>query len=378
MLAMLAAAILMDMQDVSPDRLRATVEKLASWPNRNTNNVTCREAAEWVAGELKKVAGLEVEVMTYRIERGARVPESTDAYQVLAVLPGKTDRRVVIGGHMDTINMVDKEHGLGARAPGANDDASGTALTMELARAMAGKTWENTLVFAVFSGEEQGLLGSKALAERAKKEGWHVDAVLSNDMVGNTTNDRGDHNAREVRIFSDESESHQSRELARRIEWLGRDGRAGVRPRLVFRADRFGRGGDHTPFNQQGFTAVRFVEAQEAYSRQHTEKDLPSAMDFHYLTANAKLNWIVAASLASAGAPPYEVKVNRQQGYDTELSWKGYPGGKYVVYWRETTSPAWQHTKEVGDANSVTIEGVHKDDNIFAVGAVGGIPVVAK
>jgi hypothetical protein len=378
MLAFLAAAILMDMQEVSQDRLKATVEKLASWPNRNTNNSTSHEAAEWIAEQFREIPGLQVELMTYPISKGSRVPEAKDAVQVVAVLPGRSERRIVVGGHMDTINMVDKADGLDAIAPGANDDASGVALTMELARTMAGKKWENTLVFVAFSGEEQGLLGSKALAARAKSEHWQIDAVLSNDMVGNSRNNRGDHNDHELRVYSEESADHNSRELARRIEWLGRDGRAGVKPKLVFRADRFGRGGDHSPFNKEGFTAIRFVEVHEEYSRQHTKADLPASVDFGYLASNTRLNWIVAASLASAGPAPTHVRVDRTQGYDTKIEWKGTLGSRYVVYWRETTSPVWESSKEVGDSNSVTIPGVHKDNYVFAVGAVGGIPVVAE
>jgi hypothetical protein len=366
------------LEQVSRDRLKATISKLTSWPNRNTNNPTLTEAAEWIAGELRQVPGLQVELMKYTVQPSQRVPVETEVVQVVATLPGKTDRRVIIGGHMDTINMVDREAGLNAKAPGANDDGSGTALTMELARIMAGKQWEQTLVFVAFSGEEQGLLGSRALAKRAKAENWKIDAVLSNDMVGNSHNNLGQKESRYVRIFSAEAPEHQSRELARYIDWLGRDGKARVKPRLVFRSDRFGRGGDHTPFNQEGFTAVRVVEVHEEYSRQHTPDDLPQFVDYDYLAANTKLNLLAASSLASAGAQPTEVKVDRRQGYDTHLTWKGTPGVKYTVYWRETTSPTWQKSLEVGEVSEVKIEKVHKDDHVFAVGAVGGIPVEAK
>lgn len=374
---LLAAALLTDQSSIDADRLKATVTKLASWPNRNTNNSTLTEAANWIADEMRKIPGLQVEIMSYAIPKGPRVPVAKDVVQVVGVLPGKSDRRIVIGGHFDTINMVDKEHGLESKAPGANDDASGVALTLEVARALAAKQWENTLVFVAFSGEEQGLLGSKALAERAKQENWKIDAVLSNDMVGNSANLLGDKNARELRVFSEESEHHQSRELARLIAWLGRSSE-GSKPKLVFRADRFGRGGDHTPFNQQGFTAVRFVEVHEEYSRQHTEGDTAEFVDFDYLAGNAKLNYLVAASLASAGPPPADVKVDRRQGYDTHLSWTATPGVHYVVYYRETTSPVWEHSQDAGEIGSITIPHVHKDDHFFAVGAGGGIPVEAK
>ena len=366
------------LDDVSKDRLKATIAKLTSWPNRNTNNPTLTEAAEWIASELRQVPGLQVEVMKYTVQPSQRIPAEKEVVQVVATLPGKTDRRVIIGGHMDTINMVDREAGLNAKAPGANDDGSGTALTMELARVMAGKQWQQTLVFVAFSGEEQGLLGSRALAKRAKAENWKIDAVLSNDMVGNSRNNLGQTESGYVRIFSAEAPEHQSRELARHIDWLGRDGAAGVKPRLVFRSDRFGRGGDHTPFNQEGFTAVRVVEVHEEYSRQHTPNDLPEFVDYDYLAANTKLNLLAASSLANAAQQPTEVRVDRRQGYDTHLTWKTSPSTRYVVYWRETTSPVWQQAKEVGSVSEVMIEKVHKDDHVFAVGAVGGIPVEAK
>ncbi len=377
---LLATVVLNDMnlEEVSKDRLKATVEKLASWPNRNTNNPTLTEAAEWIAGELRKVPGLDVELMRYPVVKSQRIVEDKEVVQVVATLKGKTDRRIIVGGHMDTINMADRENGVNAKAPGANDDGSGTALTMELARVMAGKQWENTLVFVAFSGEEQGLLGSRALAKRAKAENWKIDGVLSNDMVGNSKNNLGSSEAGYVRIFSEASDNHNSREMARFIDFLGRDGKTGVKPRLVFRADRFGRGGDHTPFNQEGFTAVRVVEVHEEYSRQHTQNDLPEFMDFDYLTSNVRLNLLVMSSMANAQPAPRDVRVDRRQGYDTRLTWKGTPSTSYVVYWRETSSPVWQHSREVGVSEQAKIDKVHKDDHVFAVGAVGGIPIEAK
>lgn len=364
------------MKEVDSRRLRATVERLASWPNRNTNNPTLTEAAEWIASEYRKVPGLQVEIMRYRIERGQRVPEAKEVVQVVATLPGQTTRRIVVGGHMDTINM--KEGKVDSPSPGANDDASGTALALELARILAPHKWKNTLVFVAFSGEEQGLLGSRALAKRAKEEKWTLDAVLSNDMVGNSRNNLGQSNSKQLRVFSEESEDHNSRELARFIDWNSRGKIRGFAPKLVFRRDRFGRGGDHTPFNQEGFTAVRFVEVHEEYSRQHTKDDLPAAMDWRYLANSTRLNLLTMATLAQAEEPPREVRVDRSQGYDTKLTWRAKPGTKYVVYWRETTNPLWEKAIEVGAVSEIVVPKIHKDDHVFAVGTVGGVPVEAK
>ncbi len=394
-------------KQVDQKRLRATVEKLASWNDRNTNNPTLTEAANWVADQYRAIPGLEVELMKYKLPKMARVPEEKEVVQVVATLKGETDRRIVIGGHLDTINMVDTQNGLNARAPGANDDASGVAMAMELARIMSQKKWRNTLVFVAFTGEEQGLYGSRALAERAVKEGWKIDAVLSNDMIGNVRNPVGQKNDKFVRVFSADTppptpssvsrdtrsaagqtpsraeteegaRTHQSRELARLIEFVTRGSVDNFGVKLVFRNDRFGRGGDHTPFMQAGFSAVRFTEAIEDYSHQHTAEDLPKHMDWKYLENCAKIDLVAMAHLGDAGDQPTSVRVNRTQGYDTTITWKGAPGARYTVYWRETSSPVWQGSVRLGAVETYTAKKLSKDDYIFAVGAVGGIPVEAR
>lgn len=394
-------------KQIEQKNLRATVEKLASWNDRNTNNPTLTEAANWVADQYRAIPGIEVELMKYKLPKMARVPEEKEVVQVVATLKGETDRRIIIGGHMDTINMADRDNGLNAKAPGANDDASGVAMALELARVMSQKKWKNTLVFVAFSGEEQGLYGSKALAERAVKEGWKVDAVLSNDMIGNVKNKVGQKQEKFVRVFSADtppptpssvsrdprstagqsasraeteegSRIHQSRELARAIEFFTREVIDNFGVKLVFRNDRFGRGGDHTPFMQAGFSAVRFTEAVEDYTHQHTDDDLPQHMDWKYLANCAKMDIIAMANLGDAGEQPMNVRIDRAQGYDTTVNWKGTPGTRYTVYWRETLSPVWQGSVRLGAVETYTAKKLSKDDYIFAVGAVGGIPVEAK
>lgn len=363
---------------VDQARLKATVEKLASWHDRNTNNPSLTEAADWLAGEFKKIPGLQVETMKYGVKKGARIKEDKEVVQVVATLPGEDDRRILVGGHFDTVNMVprDLDTSLVSRAPGANDDGSGTSLTLELARVMATRKWKHTLVFVAFSGEEQGLLGSAALAKRAKDEGWKIDAVLNNDIVGNSGNKLGQKENKLVRIFSEESDKHQSRELARYIAYAARAADFGVK--LVYRRDRFGRGGDHTSFNNEGFTAVRFTEVFEEFSRQHTADDLPTGVDFGYLRRVAQVNLRAAAQLADAGVQPTTVRIDRRQGYDTRITWKSTPGTSYAVYWRDTASSVWQGHRVVGTVSEATIAKLNKDDHVFAVGAVGGIPVEAK
>lgn len=373
------------MDDIKPEALRATVEKLASFTTRNTLSPTLNEAAAWLADEYRKIPGFQVELMKYTVLKGRRIPEDKEVVQVVAVLPGKTDRRIVIGGHLDSLNLqVDAATG---RAPGANDDASGVAVALEAARAMADKKWENTIVFVGFTGEEQGLLGSRALADRAVKEKWDLMAVLSNDTVGSSGNLAGQKDEKRIRVFSDEYDAtppredrpaHNSRELARFIEFATRGKVPGFGVKLVFRADRFGRGGDHTPFAQAGFNAVRFIEVHEEYTRQHTPDDLPEHMDWAYLANVTRLNLSALTTLANAAPGPESVRVVQNQGHDTSLTWEAEPGVKYVVYVRETTSPTWEKAIEVGEVKETIVKGFNKDDHVFAVGSVGGVPVIAR
>jgi hypothetical protein len=361
---------------IDESRLRATVERLAGFNTRNTLSPGLTDAVSWLAGEYRKIPGLEVEVMKYTAPKGRRVPEDKEVSQVIATLKGQDSRVIMVGGHLDSLNLRATDAATG-RAPGANDDASGTALALEVARAMAAKKWKHTLMFVGFTGEEQGLLGSRALAQRAKKEGWIIDAVLSNDTVGSSGNKNGQKDEKHIRVFSEEKDTHQSRELARFIEWTSRSvPNFGVK--LVFRKDRFGRGGDHSPFNDEGFNAVRFVEVHEEYSRQHTPDDLPEFMDWKYLANAARVNLVAMSALANAGLQPKNVRIDTRQGHDTTINWEAEPDVEYVVYWRETTSPIWNGAEMVGKVKTFTKSKVNKDDHIFAVGAVGGIPVEAR
>jgi Zn-dependent M28 family amino/carboxypeptidase len=348
-------------------RLVEIVSKLASFHTRNTLSSGHREAADWIEAQYQAL-GLRTEQMEYILPVGKRVAEPTGATQVLAFLPGKTDRRIIVSAHFDTLNLSEDQ--ATGRAPGANDDASGIAVGLETARVMADTIWENTVVFAAFSGEEQGLCGARALAKRAKEEGWEIDAVLNYDMVGNAGNLRGKREDSQVRCFSDD----QSRELARWLEWLVRDEDFGFGLKLVLRHDRFGRGGDHTPFNQEGFRAVRFTEVYEDYSLQHTANDLPESVDFDLLAGVARANMVCTRALATATSQPTEVKKSRENGHDTKIVWSGPDSA--TVLWRETTSARWEHCHEAKGGEAV-LQDVTIDDNEFAV-TTGGIPVVAS
>ena len=375
------------LRQVDPDRIKSTIAELVKTPNRNTNNATLDLGADYLEAEYRKIPGLKVERMHYLAQAMARVPVDKEVVEIVATLPGEDDHRIIIGGHFDTINM--KVRDLNAVARGADDDSSGTALALECARVMSQRKWKHTLVFVAFSGEEQGLLGSAALAARARKEDWKIDAVLSNDIVGESRNSQGQSDGRHVRVFSEDPQdqltksnttgrTHNSRELARFIEWNSRRKVRGFEPKLVFRRDRFQRGGDHTSFNNEGYTAVRFTEVFEDFTHQHSDQDLPEFLDYNYIANVTRVNLLTAATLANAGETPTAVRYDRPQAHDTGLTWTGKPSVEYAVYWRETQSPVWQGYRVVGAVSKAEIKGVNKDDCIFAVGAIGGVPVEAR
>jgi Zn-dependent M28 family amino/carboxypeptidase len=382
MLASLAAIIFMTqpnpqdlLAQVDQARLRATVETLSSFTTRNTNSPELTNACEWIAGEFRKIPGCEVEIMRYPVTASRRITRDMEVVQVIATLKGETDDIVMMGGHIDSLNLeVDAETG---RAPGANDDASGVAASLETCRILAGQKRRNTLKFVAFSGEEQGLLGSTALAKRAKAEGWKVQAVLSNDTVGSSSNLAGQKNDKQVRVFSEEGEGHHSRELARYIEWLVNHEVKDFSIKLVFRRDRFGRGGDHTPFVAEGFNAVRFVEVHEEYTRQHTPNDVIDHMDFAYLAKVTQANVSSLSSLGDARPGPAQLRVQRADNHQSHLTWKADEGTSYVVFWRDTTSPTWQGAKVVGAVGETTLD-MNVDDHTFAIGSLGGIPVAQQ
>lgn len=366
---------------VTPQRLKATVERLASFHTRNTLSAELWEAAEWLRGEFAKIPSVRAELMRYTLPRGRRVLEEKEVVQVIARIPGKDERVVLVGAHLDSLNL--QADPLSGRAPGANDDASGVALLLELARCLATRKWQHTLMFVAFTGEEQGLHGSRALATQAKQQGWKLDAMLNNDTVGSSSNKLGQKDASRVRIFSDDTGHAHSRELARFIEYVTRGQiplgkKATFGAKLVLRKDRFGRGGDHSPFHDAGFPAVRFVEVHEEYTRQHTLDDLPSYMDWNYLANVTRMNLLAVAALADAGPAPTSVQIVRDQSHDTTLRWQRSPGVRYVVYWRETGSAVWQGSAAVGEAATYVVQRINKDDHVFAVGAVGGVPVEAQ
>ena len=413
---------------VSPQHIQANIEKLVSFGTRLTlsaqDDAAVKQgrgigaARKWINSEFERYSKdcggcLEVKTDTFTEPPADRIPQATQLTNVYAVMKGSdpenAKRIVLVTGHYDSRNS-DTFDAKGD-APGANDDGSGTAVSLECARVLSGMKFPATIIFLTVAGEEQGLNGSKHFAQMAKQEGWDIEAVLNNDIVGGDKSAKQDHGV--VRVFSEgvpiaadekklrsirglggESDS-ASRELARYIAEVGRTYDAGVKPLLVFRLDRYLRGGDHYSFNQQGFPAVRFTEFREDYNHQHqnvrTENgveygDLPKFVNFDYVAAVARLNAATLASVASAPAPPAKVKIlTKDLENDSTLTWEPSTGGlaaEYEVVWRATSSPDWEHVQSCGDKTRCTLP-VSKDNVIFAVRAVDkaghrSLPVVPE
>jgi hypothetical protein len=397
-----AARVEADIHQLVSFRTRATLS--AQDPGAIAANRGIGAARQWIKSEFQRYSEecsgcLEVKTDTFTASPAERIPKATDITNVYAVLKGtdatEASHIVLVTGHYDSRNS-DALDGQGL-APGANDDASGTAVSLECARVLSKLKFPATIVFLTVAGEEQGLVGSGHFAEMAKSQGWNIEAVLNNDIVG------GDRNPQQetglVRVFSEgvpaaatdadlrmirglggESDS-PSRELARYVAEMGRTYETGVKPTLIFRPDRYLRGGDHNAFNKQGYAAVRFTEYREDYNHQHqnvrTENgieygDLPEFVNFDYVARVARLNASVLASLAAGPAPPKNVHLlTKQLENDSTLEWDPAPDGraaKYEVLQRATTSPECERVTEVASGNRAKIS-ESKDNVIFAVRA---------
>jgi acetylornithine deacetylase/succinyl-diaminopimelate desuccinylase-like protein len=359
-------------------------------------------ARRWVEArfsDLSKSCGGCLEIQTpSETVTGARVPTPTEVMDVLAVQRGTSDpdRVIVISAHMDSRNS-DPLDGKGD-APGANDDASGVSAVLEAARILSAKKFPATIVYAVLSGEEQGLFGGKVLADHAADAGWRVEADLNNDIIGNSHGQSGAMDNSHVRIFSEGSRTNEtqaqarashdtggeadsaSRNVARFMQGLAGAYMKGFSARLIYRPDRFGRGGDHREMLNQGFPAVRITEAAENYTRQHQNVrvenainygDVLEGVDFDYLAQVTRLNVIALAALAQAPAPPAGVAITGAVTPDTVVTWKpGVDASLHRVWWRDTTEPQWRFNRE-GTGDSLTLAGINIDDWFFGVSAVG-------
>jgi len=438
-------AIAAALRQVSTSSVKATIEKLVSFNNRSTlssmetglaPNTGVAAAANWIESQFKDISAncggcLEVKrddfIEPPQIGPRSRILKPTKITNVYAILrgtdPAQAARMVLITGHYDSRNS--DNFNTHAAAPGANDDASGVAVSLESARVLSKLKFPATIVFAAVAGEEQGLNGSAHLAKLAKSEGWQLDAVLNNDIVGGDTTP-GDtlQDKSAVRVFSEgvptdattpqqinairslgaENDS-PSRELARAVAEIGATyfsptsqrppatpGRArsqhlrlvpAFHPVLIFRRDRYLRGGDHISFNQQGFAAVRFTEWRENFDHQHQNVrvengiqygDLPQFVDFDYVANVARLNAATLATLAAAPGPPENVRrITFALDNNTQLTWDppaGMPAGAtYEIVWRDTTDPTWTTVESAGRSAGITLP-ISNDNVIFAVRTV--------
>ncbi|MBT2144317.1 MULTISPECIES: M20/M25/M40 family metallo-hydrolase [unclassified Rhodanobacter] len=397
----------------SKAELRATITALVGFGTRHTLSDTKSDsrgigaARRWVKSRFEAISrdcGGCIDVVTpSQVFSGKRIPQPTEVMDVVAIKRGKRDpdRVIVMTGHLDS--RVTDVMNATSDAPGANDDASGVAALIEAARLLSKQDNDATLVFAALSGEEQGLYGGKVLADYAVAHGWQVEAQLNNDIVGNSQGQNGVIDNTTVRVFSEGTKSNEtaaqadyrryhggevdspSRNLARYIERLADNYLPDFQVRMVYRTDRYGRGGDQVPFLEAGYPAVRVTEAHENYTRQHQDLrsgrtdqdrgvhygDTIDGIDFRYLARVTALNAIAMAALSRAPAPPTGVDSKGALATDTTLSWHKVPGAAgYRVHWRDTTAAQWQHARAVGDVDQAVLQDVVIDDWFFGVSSV--------
>ncbi|SER60621.1 M28 family peptidase [Sphingobium sp. YR768] len=393
-----------------PVRMKAKVEKLVRFGTRHTlSSATDPKrgigaARTWGAGEFQKIGKacggcLSVETIADRFT-GPRAPDGVEVVDVLAIQKGTGDpsQVVIVAGHIDS--RVTDVMNISSDAPGANDNASGTALVIEAARVLAGEKFDGTIVYALLSGEEQGLWGGKLLAATARARGWQVRAMLNNDIVGNTLGQNGQRVADRVRVFSEGirfsedgkanltrraiggEDDGPSRALAKKIDGIAKaDPAIGLDVFAVRRFDRFGRGGDHSPFLDLGFPAVRFSVGIENYDRQHqdlrTENgrvygDTVEGMDFPYLAKVTALNVATLRALADAPAAPASVSLDGALSMDTRVFWDAVPGAAaYKVYWRRADAQDWSDSRVVTGGTETVLKDIVVDDHFIGVAAVG-------
>ena len=402
------SAIAADKPEVSPDRLRADVAKLVSFGTRHTLSSQTDPvrgigaARNWAEAEFRKISancgGCLTITLPERMVSGPRITTPVRLIDVVAIQKGteRPDEVIIVEGHIDS--RVSDVMDATKDAPGANDDGSGTALVLEAARALSKQRFAGTIVYAIVSGEEQGLFGGKLLADTAKANGWRIKAVLNNDIVGNTRGSDGLVDDTHVRVFSEglradaddklraairrdggENDS-PSRNLSRWIAGLASADRTGLAVRQVWRADRMGRGGDHLPFEELGYPAVRFSVAVENYEHQHQDLrvengvrygDTIEHMDFAYLAKVTQLNVRALAALARAPIAPTASTQAAVQTF-TDVTWTAVPGAVgYKVWRRRTDQTAWdaQPLARTREARA-HLPGLRGDDWFLGVSAI--------
>jgi hypothetical protein len=397
---------------VSAERIKSDVKTLADFGTRHTLSDTVSDtrgigaARRWIKSEFEKIDSncnncLDVFYQKDLIKKGdgARIVHDVEIVNVLAIQKAAKypNRFILMSGDIDS--RVSDPTDFTSDSPGANDNASGMAGTIEAARVLSKYKFDNSIIYVGLSGEEQGLYGGKGLAAYAKEKGWEIIGIMNNDMIGNIKGVDGVIDNRTFRIFSEpvpptETEQERnsrrfyggevdgiSRQLARYIHKNVKTYMPEMNPMLVYRLDRFGRGGHHRPFNDAGFAGIRIMEAHENYTQQHqdirTENginygDTFEHVNFPYAKKLTAVNAINLASLASAPPPPQNLKIGGIVEPSVKFQWEKVDGAVgYKIYWRDTTSPTWDYSRYVGDVSEFTLEGIVIDNFFFGVATVG-------
>lgn len=400
------------LREISAKNLEASIRKLVSFGTRNTLSEQdsptrgIGAARDWIFSEFQRFNAecggcMVVEKQSFTQPKANRVPEPTVLTNVIATLKGTTDpdRIYVVSGHYDS--MCSSPTDAKCDAPGANDDASGTAAVIELARVMSKRKFDATIVFMTVPGEEQGLLGAAHYAEEAKKKAMNIELMITNDIVGGVITHRNSQFRHRLRVFAEGVPSDETPQQANTRRSVGGENDSPSRQAgryvkeqasrylnnfsawVIYRRDRYGRGGDHIPFLERGFPALRFTESDEDYTHQHqnvrTEKgvfygDTPEFVDFEYVANATRINLITLASIANAPAKPKNVGiVTGRLTNDTDLKWDASTDADlagYEVVWRDTTAADWTNWKFVGNVTTYTAAKMSKDNYFFGVRAV--------
>lgn len=397
---------------VSAERIERDITKLANFGTRHTLSDTISEtrgigaARRWIKSEFEKISAncgncLEVSYQKDLVKQGINPRISKDVWvvNVLAIKRGTKfpNRYIIMSGDIDS--RVSDPNDFTSDSPGVNDNATGMAGTIEAARVLSKYDFESSILFVGLSGEEQGLFGGKGLAAYAKGKEWDIVGVLNNDMIGNIKGVNGVISNRDFRIFSEPvppTETTQqrrsrrfyggevdgiSRQLARYVHKTTKEYMPEMNPILIYRLDRFGRGGHHRPFNDFGFAGIRIMEAHENYTQQHQDirvedgiayGDVLEHVNFDYAKRLTAVNAINLASIAWAPPAPKDVEIGGIVEPSAKLKWNAVDGAKgYKIYWRDTTSPTWDNYKYVGNVLQSTLQGIVIDNYFFGVASVG-------
>jgi hypothetical protein len=393
-------AIAKIVSEISQERIADIMKKLGSFETRNTlsdpnqPNRGVGAARQWVFDQLQSYSPrLQVSFDTHQIPKGGRVWKPVELRNVVAILPGTSDkdRWIIVSGHYDSLNLKvppemrgHPEQAAELPAPGVSDDASGVACAMECARILSQYEFPATLVFVAFAGEEQGLVGARAMARRLKGNNQEIEAVLNNDIIGTEVAGDGHSENNRVLVFSEDPDDSPSRQLARFVRLMGERYFPEMKVEMIFRRDRFGRGGDQTAFNESGYPGVRFTTCNEDFANQHSPTDTFENASAPYVTRVVRINAAAAAALALAPRPPVthapavELRnrpgITRGTGYDAVLRWGESHAGPdvagFVVVSRSTTAPDWEQEYWAGNVREHTLKDTPIDQLVLGVKAV--------